>query len=1157
MESLDLLWILICTVLVAFMQLGFLCLEAGAVRRKNSINVGVKNIYDLILSVGLFLFVGKGIMFGYSYFGLFGNPFDDFSSIDQNQRITIFLFQAMFAGTAATILSGAIAERLKFRAYLVLIIVLGLMVYPVVGHWTWSDLFYDTNRGWLGSKGFTDFAGSSVVHSVGGASALAVAYVLGPRIGRFGEDKLNIRSSDPTLSFVGTLLIWVGWFGFNAGSALAFEERISSILIVTILGSVGGVLGGRLIEILNGKKYIDVWSLMVGLMGGLVGITAGCYWFSPFQGFLVGFIGGIFGVLGIHLLNKLKIDDVVGAIPVHLFSGIWGTIAVALFAHQNVEKWFELSFIRTISIQSVGAIAIPLYAFIIMYITSLILKRLSKLRVSEEAEMLGLNIYEHGASTATNDLIEAMNSQISRGSFDQLIEVEVGTEVGEITTAYNRVITKVVELKEHEVELRKNIESKNVALKLQRDVFQTLSRNNNPVEGFHEIVELFWHRVNLKGIQFFKYQEEFSRFTLIDSGWRINEKIEKSLERIKNYDSFVNPPFFNDLSHETIGSREILLSREYTSIKSIEGIELHSCVFEPIRSKKKVLGAIVVYFDHENKNGQYRAQSLESLSSALAYLFERHFYQNELVQLAESEKKANQAKSDFLAMMSHEIRTPMNGVIGMSSLLSDTPLTIDQKEYVDSIQASADSLLVIINDILDFTKFNSKSYSLEYVEFDLIYALENSLDLIMPKAREKNIEVVFDANYLVKRRVIGDPTRFKQILINLLYNAVKFTDEGQIMLKVIQTEIGDKKVAYNFEVSDTGVGIEKEKIESIFESFIQEDNSVGRKYGGTGLGLTICRQLIELMGGEIVVESEKGKGSSFCFDLQFDLATSISGLEHEIDLTFLDKKKVLVVDDNQYNRTILVRYLNQSGAEVIDLENGKNLEKVIRENGPFDIYLLDYQMPEESGVSIAKRIKENIDPATPILLLTSLDASIVKKDEDYYPELLTGVLLKPVKNHLLIAKMRSILLPQDIRPSASEAQSDNKLTSIQEDLRILVVDDNKMNRRLCSLILDREGHKYDEVVNGKEAVEAFEKYYYQIVLMDIEMPVMDGLEAMRQIRLNPAFSDVYIVALTASAMKGDKEKCIAAGANEYLAKPMRKNQLLNLIEAYKKRSKAE
>ena len=560
---------------------------------------------------------------------------------------------------------------------------------------------------------------------------------------------------------------------------------------------------------------------------------------------------------------------------------------------------------------------------------------------------------------------------------------------------------------------------------------------------------------------------------------------------------------------------------------------------------RKPLGGLVFFFEAELDTDSHIRQNMEGFANALSHLFDRQRSRERLVDLAEREKKANSAKSDFLAMMSHEIRTPMNGVIGMSSMLLETKLTQEQNNYVDSIQSSADSLLVIINDILDFTKFDNDSYQLEYIPFDLIEAAESSLDVISLKAREKRLEVVFDYLPSLHRVVIGDPVRLKQVLINLLYNAVKFTNAGQITLRIRQDEYNSSQ--FFFEVIDTGVGIDEAKKESIFKSFIQEDSSIGRRYGGTGLGLSICSKLIELMEGKINVDSVKGEGSNFNFHIKLE-PSEVSDVGYELLDDSLQGKNIVLIDDNATSSLILNRTLSRYGAEMSTYTHGLDLETIIDKNKPLDLFILDYKLPEKSGLSIAQELRFKWRMQAHIIMLTSFERSYIEADEEHEEGLIDGLLLKPVKNQVLIKEiMRVLSTNRKLTETAKSPIHRAPAARIKSQKSVLIVDDNEVNRRLCTYILSKADYDFDEVDNGLKAVQAYEHKYYDIVLMDIEMPVMNGIEAMKMLRSQEKSADVHIIALTASAMKGDKEKCINAGANQYLTKPIRKGQLLSCL----------
>jgi Amt family ammonium transporter len=444
-QSIDTVWVLICTVLVLLMQAGFACLESGLVRAKNSINVAVKNVMDFCVAGVGFWLVGFGLMFGVSAGGFLGSSDFAFDGVAGGNQATawvmaFFFFQLAFCSTSTTIVSGAVAERMSFRGYAITAAILSMLIYPVFGHWAWGGVLSGEAAGWLESRGFVDFAGSTVVHSVGGWIALAAILVLGPRIGRFGPDGKRIEPHDMPMATLGMFLLWIGWFGFNGGSTLALNATVPFVLVHTMLAAAAGGLAVVGISwIRNGLP--DVQLTLNGILAGLVAITANCHIVSTSNAVLIGAGGGIVCLVASDLLARLRIDDAVDAVPVHLAAGIWGTLAVALFGDVSLFPNGHTR-LEQLGVQALGIGAAGVFAFGVSYIVLHLIDRVLPLRVSADAERIGLNIAEHGASSALLDVLGAMEAQASRGDFSRPVHVEPFTEAGEMASRYNLVLDK-------------------------------------------------------------------------------------------------------------------------------------------------------------------------------------------------------------------------------------------------------------------------------------------------------------------------------------------------------------------------------------------------------------------------------------------------------------------------------------------------------------------------------------------------------------------------------------------------------------------------------------------------------------------------------------------------------------------------------------------
>ncbi len=607
-----------------------------------------------------------------------------------------------------------------------------------------------------------------------------------------------------------------------------------------------------------------------------------------------------------------------------------------------------------------------------------------------------------------------------------------------------------------------------------------------------------------------------------------------------------------------VGQAE-LETRRYTKDKKILDVELSCGSFK--NTKGELVGTFVILrnvtskkkdrrrIEKLNENLKNRAEELESLNENLQEAVDY------AIEMSRNAEEANKAKSNFLANMSHEIRTPMNGVTGMTNILLDEPQTPETREGLETIKRSAEALLTILNDILDFSKIEAGKLDIEAIDFNLRNMVDETLEFIAMKSHEKGVELTYMFDDDVPSLLIGDPTRVRQIIMNIVGNAIKFTDRGgDINIRIKQEKETKNTVKIAFKIKDTGIGMVREDTKKLFQSFHQVDASTTRKYGGTGLGLAISKQLSELMGGDIKVDSKIGKGSTFTFTILFEKQKNVVE-KIEKPPKNLKGKRILIVDDNKLNLEILEGFLKKWEFFVEATEDGHHAVQMCRlmakTNMPFDMVITDYQMPKMDGAQLGEMIKSH--PDTKDVKLVMLTSRGLRGEAKIMKEIgFDGYLSKPIRRSQLFDSIVLIFSGEShFKDKSKKLVTKHFVKDVQtKRSKILVAEDHPVNQKVIKNILEKHGFQYHISNDGQKALEELEKNKYDLVLMDVQMPVMDGYACAARIRSsNSKVLDhgIPIIALTAHAMKGDMEKCMEAGMNDYTTKPVDSHLLIQKI----------
>ena len=1131
------MWMTIAAFMVFLMQAGFLLIEAGTVRSKNSTNVAQKNVSDMVICMFCYTLVGFGLMFGISaggYVGMGGVQ----DVLEEAGRWPVdLIFNLAFCSVVATIVSGAVAERMRIGAYLISTVFIATLVYPLFGHWAWGNQIITTNAAFLADMGFVDHAGGIAIHALGAFYALAACLVLGARQGRFDQhgNVTPITGSSYVLALSGGLILFVTWVPFNTGSMEPGSQAFAEAALNTILaGSAGGFAGMIIGYFLNDKTF-DPMASTNGILAGLVAITAGVTYVDLYGAMALGALGGFIGIFANHvILHKFKIDDPVGVVGVHGIAGVAGGVLFPLLAVNAMP----LEPLAQVGAQAIGAGAAFGWAMITGLIVIGTLKKLNILRVTAAQEHLGLNFGEHLPGVTADHLKAAFD--ISKPATGSLMETAAKGKAAPAAMMPSDMMPS----SEVGFALTKMTDAH--AAKAQ-ELSATLSVFETALESMSD------------GMLIFSSEGEVVQ---------VNSSFKKTMQALQ------------------VGCRIGMSRDEFTQGLFKSGaFNPDELSFEDWMQSNLSPNSIDVVQENQvaTPTGQSFIQRMMPTADGgqVISLTDVSAIQSALT-AAES---AQRAKSEFLANMSHEIRTPMNGIIGMTELLGNADLSQRERHFVDTIQKCGTALMKIINDILDYSKIEAGQAKIDSAPFALRESIEDVTTLLATSAADKGIDLLVRYRPDLPSTYSGDIGRVRQILTNLVGNAIKFTETGHVLIDVAG-DVNNGVADLTIRVEDTGIGIPKDQLGGVFEKFRQVDGSNTRKYEGTGLGLSISASLIEMMGGEIAVESVLHQGSTFIVKLSMPVAEDIK-VEKLAPVEIIGAK-ILIIDDNAVNRDILSEQISHwkcQGAAVDGAEKGLSvLRKAHAKGVDIDLVIVDFQMPGMTGEDFFDAVRSDASIShIPVLMLTS-----ISEDEMARRMIDNGigaVLTKPAPQSLLLdniamclqkaqAKNKAFELeveevesewvePESNLPTpkvteavavlpvakvsvfdeSSETQDADVKTAASSEgtLDILVAEDNETNQNYIEYILDDMDVEFAIVPDGFGAVESWKEREPRLILMDVSMPGMNGHEATQKIRELEAEmgrARTPIIALTAHTLKGDKERCLEVGMDDYMSKPV-------------------